>query len=312
MLNKTLAILLINKNSNYLRSLLGILQKYVLLLISTQKTTERCKAPVPLVMIKGTYVASLLFLFALAFFVLPLQAEEFRLKLHGEELKKIAAVEIELEFEPKNTFVIDEEFSMHSSFALKETGNGAELCPDNIIEGEDTILFKTVDQNNSVIRVFFAKKPSQDELLFHGSLTRINYSGEAKARIKSVSLIPDFAEMVDSSNISSEIELLKNTISLPFMGISKAELLGPSKRIFSENMFVTIGNIETYGFTLNKSIRKPRINGQEAKFLTDEIIAVNLTLEKQELLNMIDIVLELDVDGQTISKTVDTIKFLSY
>jgi hypothetical protein len=251
-------------------------------------------------------------LLILTLLALPLHAEEFRIKLHGEELKKIAALEIELEFEPKNAFVINESFSMHSSFALTENGNGAELCPKNIIEGEDSILFKTVDQNNSLIRVFFAKKPSQDELLFHGSLTRVNYSGEAKASIKSVSLIPDFAETVDNSKISSGIELLKNEFSLPFMGISKAELLGPNERIFSENMFVTIANIETYGFTLAKTIRKPRINGQEAKFLTDEIIAVNLTLKKEQPLDKLEILLELDVDGQTISKTVDTIKFLSY
>ena len=124
--------------------------------------------------------------------------------------------------------------------------------------------------------------------------------------------IPDFAETVDNSKISSGIELLKNEFSLPFMGISKAELLGPNERIFSENMFVTIANIETYGFTLAKTIRKPRINGQEAKFLTDEIIAVNLTLKKEQPLDKLEILLELDVDGQTISKTVDTIKFLSY
>lgn len=255
---------------------------------------------------------NLLILLVLVFFTVPLQAEEFRIKLQGDELKKIAAFEIELEFEPKKAFMIDEEFSMHSSFEIEATGNGAELCPGNIIEGDDILLFKTVDQNNSVIRVFFAKKPSQNELMFHGSLTRVNYSGEAKASIKSVSLIPDFAETVDNSKITSKLELLKNTFSLPFMGISKAELLGPHERIFSENMFVTIGNIETYGFTLNKSIRKPRINGQEAKFLTDEIIAVNLTLDKEQLLDKIEIVLKLDVDGQTISKTVDTIRFLSY
>ncbi|MDD9898792.1 MAG: hypothetical protein OXU45_07325, partial [Candidatus Melainabacteria bacterium] len=85
-----------------------------------------------------------------------------------------------------------------------------------------------------------------------------------------------------------------------------------TKRVFAENMFVSISNIETYGFTLAKSIRKPRINGQEAKFLTDEIIAVNLELDQETIGETVDIVLELDVDGKTISKTIDRISFVSY
>ena len=245
-------------------------------------------------------------------FALAASAENFSIKLQGEELKKISALEIELKFEPRKAFVIDEELSLHSSFELERTGNGEELCPDSIVQGEDQLLFKTVDQNNSLIRVFLAKPLTKDELVLHGSLSRINYSGKAQAEIKAVTLIPDFAQVVDESKVSTELELSPSGEVLPFMGISKAELLGPTKRVFAENMFVSISNIETYGFTLAKSIRKPRINGQEAKFLTDEIIAVNLELDQETIGETVDIVLELDVDGKTISKTIDRISFVSY
>lgn len=222
---------------------------------------------------------------------LAVSAENFSIKLKGEELKKISALEIELDLEPNKVFVIDEEL---------------------IIQNLDDLLFKTVDQNNSLIRVFLAKPLENDELLLEGSLSRVNYSGKVEAKIASVTLIPDFAQEVDSSKIQTKLTLSPSEEALPFMGISKAEILGPRERVFSENMFVSISNIETYGFTLAKSIRKPRINGQEAKFLTDEIIAVNLQLDPQTTGESLDIVLELDVDGKTISKTVDRISFVSY
>lgn len=247
----------------------------------------------------------------LVFFGMTVRAEDFSLKLGGDELRKIAAIEIELEFEPNKSFSIDEEFSIHNSFEIATVGNGAELCPNSIIEGEKLVLFKTVDQNNSVIRIFLAEALPESELLLHGSLTRVNYSGKPNVVIKSINFIPDFAQTVDSNKISSNLEIKKNSEFLPFMGISKADLLGPNRRVFSENMFVSISNIETYGFTLGKSIRKPRINGKQAKFLTDEIIAVNLSMADQDPSRDLEIVLELDVDGQTISKTVDRIKFVS-
>jgi hypothetical protein len=94
------------------------------------------------------------------------------------------------------------------------------------------------------------------------------------------------------------------------MGISKAEILGPDERIFAKSMFISISNIETYGFVCDKSIKHPRINGQEATFLNDKIIAANLKLDNLQFKKDLEIVLELDVDGQTISKKVGTIHFL--
>lgn len=243
--------------------------------------------------------------------LLPCYAEEYSIKLIGDELKNISAIEIEVEFDPIRSFILDDSFSIHSGFDFETLCKDVDPCPHNIIEGKDLILFKTVDQSNSLIRVFFAKALEKSELLLHGDLLRMNYSGEAKAKIKKINFIPDFGESIDSSKIVSKLEIFQSDDALPFMGISKVDLLGPRQRIFSDNMFIILGNIETYGFTLGKSIRKPRINGQTAKFFTDKIIAVNLSLENQNPNRDLEIVLELDVDGQTISKTAGKIKFVS-
>ncbi len=227
---------------------------------------------------------------------LPTKAEDLKIKLKGQALKKIAAFEIKLEYTPKDAFILEDNFKM----------SGTDL---QVLNDSD-LLFKTIDADNSLIRVFFSKPLKSEELFINASLKRSNYTGHASVKIASINFIPDFSQELDPSQITSSIELLGEEEPLPYMGITKAEILGPSERIFAKNMFISISNIETYGFTLNKSIKQPHINGQEAKFLNDKIIATNLRLDPLQQKSDLDITLELDVDGQTVIKKVGTIHFI--
>lgn len=240
-------------------------------------------------------------------------AEDFEIRLKGQELKKVSALEIKLGFEPKDAFKLEDGLTLHS--ILDSENSTVEEILASIItlrEGND-ILFKIVDSSENVLRIFLAKALPSDELMIYGTLKRANYTGQASAKITEISYISDFSKELDSKKISSVLDLIPDQeAALPFMGISKADILGPTERIFMDEMFVSIGNIETYGFALNKSIKAPRINGQEARFLNDDIIAANLKLDRSKLVNdELEIVLELDVDGQTISKNVGTIKFFN-
>ena len=234
--------------------------------------------------------------FCLLAFSFPAMAEELKIKLKGQDLKKIAAFEIKLEYTPNNAFILEDSFNMYSS-------NSQEL-------NDNDLLFKMIDTDNALIRVFFAKPLTSDELNINANLKRSNYTGQASVKIISTNFISDFSENIDPSQIKSSLELIENEEELPYMGISKAEILGPRERIFAKNMFISISNIETYGFVCDKSIKHPRINGQEAKFLNNKIIATNLKLDTIQFKNDLEIILELDVDGQTISKKVGTIHFI--
>ncbi len=242
-------------------------------------------------------IKSLFFgLFLILILRLPAFAEDLKIKLKGQGLKKIAAFEIKLEYEPKDAFILEDSFKMYAS-------DSQELS-------DADLLFKTVDIDNSLIRVFLSKPLKSEELLISASLNRSNYTGQASAKIASINFIPDFSQELDPNQISSSLELIVNEEPLPYMGISKAEILGPHERIFARNMFISISNIETYGFICNKSIKAPKINGQEAKFLNDKIIAANLKLDPLQQKSDLEINLELDVDGQTITKKVGTIRFI--
>ncbi len=245
--------------------------------------------------------SNLLLLLSILLCLLPAQAEDLKIKLKGAELKKIAAFEIKLDYEPKETFVLEDSFTIYAS-------SGADSSLKELAATD--FLFKTVDVDNSLIRVFLAKPLVDNEVLIKAKLKRSNYSGRATAKIAGINFISEFSQEVDASRINSSLELIENEEPLPYMGITKAEILGPHERIFAKDMFISISNVETYGFTFNKSIKHPRINGQEAKFINDKIIAVNLKLDPLLQRDKLDVTLELDVDGQTISKKVGTIEFI--
>lgn len=225
----------------------------------------------------------------------PAMAEDLKIKLKGPGLKKIAAFEIKLEYTPTNAFILEDSFTVNTA--------SGELS-------DSDFLFKMIDSDNALIRVFLSKPLVSEDLTINASLKRSNYTGQAFAKVLSTNFISDFSQEFDSTQIKSSIELVENEEALPYMGISKAEILGPSERIFARSMFISISNIETYGFVCDKSIKRPRINGQEAKFLNNKIIAANLKLDGLQFKNDLDVVLELDVDGQTITKKVGTIHFL--
>lgn len=240
-------------------------------------------------------------------------AEDFEIRLKGQELKKVSALQIKLGFDPKDSLRLEDGLTLHTILE-SEKATVEEILASVITlrEGAD-ILFKIVDSNESVLRIFLARPLQSDELMIYGTLKRSNYTGQASAKISEIKYISDFSKKLDPKKINSALDLIPDQEeALPYMGISKADILGPHERIFMDEMFVSISNIETYGFVCNKSIKAPRINGQEAKFLNDDIIAANLKLDRSKIPNdELEINLELDVDGQVIQKNVGMIKFIT-
>ena len=232
------------------------------------------------------YVAILICLSCLN---LKVRAESFNIKLQGEDLKNVSALEINLGFEPKDAFIIDREFNIGSS----ET------------------LFKTIDQDNSIIRVFFYKPPKVGLVNIVGTLNRANYIGSASASIKDIKYISAFAKEVNPLEISSEIKISSDKDVLPFMGITKAEILGPSERLYSSKMVIALTNIETYGFEFNKSIKKISINDSPAKFISNNIISATLDVSEIPFDNELELILKVEVDKNLIKKKVGVIKLIN-
>ncbi len=220
-------------------------------------------------------------------------AEDFVIKIDSPELPKIAAFEFNISFDPKGSFTIDD------SIEVVDKNNN-----------KVPVLFKFADVDNSLIRVFLSDGFNGNTLSVLGQFKRVNYRGEVSLAVASVNIIPNFGQEVDKTNIKSRIEINKDNNILPYMGISKATLLGPTERIFADKLFISIGKIETYGFKLGRRIVKAKINGQDAEIYDNVIIGSNLKLNPETNHNELDVILELEVDNQTISKKVGTIKLI--
>lgn len=218
------------------------------------------------------------------------KAEKYQIDLTGEDLHNIAAVEIGLSFDPPGSFVIDKYFEINR-------GN---------------FLFKTVDEKLSLIRIFFSRPldVTQTNLVIKGKLNRVNFTGDPKVNISSTKYIADFSLQVDPKKMQSELTVSKNDLLLPYMGITKAEILGPNARIFSNKMFIAVTNIETYGFEWNRSIKNAKINGVKAKFINDKILTAYVPLTEVPSDHELDVEIEIDVDKLVIKKNVGTIKII--
>lgn len=242
---------------------------------------------------------------ALLFPLLSLQptfAEKFTLEIknkNAKELRKVAAMEINLQFNPENSFLIAEDFEIY---------NGDEKL-------DKEILYKVVDQKNHKIRIFFDDKPestlsSSSVLNLRGDLERSNFGGVPDVKIASVNYVSRFSKFVDDKKIKLELNVLEEDDVLPFLGISKAEILGPLTRNFSDRVYISISKIETYGFSIDKKIAKVSINGQKAQIVNNEIIYAELDLSyRQEAPKDLDIELEIEVDNHLVSKKIGKIKF---
>lgn len=236
-------------------------------------------------------------LLLLAFFVslfLKANAEVFDIRIKSSrQLSNLAAVEIVFGFEP-NSFLVDKEFSVD--------------LPN--------VLFKTVDQTHSILRAFFNARPPgyqmPKEIHITGKLSRVNYNGDIKTYIKSVKYISDFSKQINVNDIETTIEVKSglDDESIPYVGISSARILGPSQRMSFNPLLIAIGEIETYGFTLNKSVDEVLINGQKARFVSDKIIAATVPIPAGLLDGLMPIELTVKVHDTEVHKNLGSIKLI--
>lgn len=236
-------------------------------------------------------------------FSLFIRAEDFKIFLEGSELKKLSAIEIQLEFPEYSDSIISDNFS----FEIKnKESNSLEVIPSK------NILYSVVDSSNKIIRLFVDNKLTTDQIIINGKYSHPNYSEPVIAKIKNINYISDFALSLDSSTIANRIDIdSQSFFSMPFIGISRADILNPIQCIVEDKLPVTIGNIETYGFDLNKKDLKIYINDQNAKLLNGKIVSTKLELSEKELqAETLDIILSFDLGNQKPSKKIGNIKII--
>lgn len=239
----------------------------------------------------------LLSLFLLSSLNLAL-AESYKVSLEGEKLKGLAALEIKLAIEPKDSFLLDEEVKIFCSNASNE-----ELK-------DEALLYKYVDPQNALVRLFFKETLETSNLYVEGELDRVNFSGPADIKIAEVNYISDFARDFNPEKIKEIIDINEDKDLLPFLGISKASLLGPKKIIYRPEIFVAISGIETYGFKFGANISKAKINGVVARVINDEIVSAKLNLPQEQAGKMLEIILDIEVDNKLVSKSVGSLKIV--
>lgn len=237
-------------------------------------------------------IASLIACCLICFFSLCTQvnAEIFSIQLSGSDLKNVAATEITLKSEPEASFKLQNKFR---------------------VAGAKT-LFTTADQENSKLRIFFSRG-EQKNIQIIGKIDRVNYSGEPNIKIEDISYISKIGKDLSLDNITHQLVIKKDDNVLPFMGIVKAEILGPPERIFQQKLLIAVANVESYGFEFNKSLRSVKINGVKAKFLNENTIAATLSFDETNLDNFeeeFEIELEIEVQDKIIKKKIGSIKLL--
>ncbi len=236
-------------------------------------------------------------LFLLAFFsllFLKANAEVFDISIKGsKQLSNLAAIEITFGFEP-NSFLVEKDFSVD--------------LPN--------VLFKTVDQTHSVLRAFFNARPAgfamPKEIHIKGKLSRVNYNGEIKSYIKSVKYISDFSKQINVNDIETTIVVNSGLEDepIPYIGISSAKILGPSQRMSFNPLLIAVGDIETYGFTLDKSVTEVLINGQKARFVSDKIIAATIPIPADLVDGVMAVELSVKVHNTEVKKNLGSIKLI--
>lgn len=215
-------------------------------------------------------------------------AKVFQVTMQGQNLRELAAVEIFLEFKPSDSLVL------------------RELC--QIDHGE--FLFKSIDEKNSSITVFFANPLDKETLTITGEIERVNYSGEPNLKIKQINYIPGFGLELDPKSIKANVKMVEDRDVLQYMGITKAEILGPKERVYKSKIPIVIGNVESYGFEFNRSVKNIWINDHKAFFISDQIIASNVELDELPYNNELEISLEVEVRQQKVKKTIGTVKLV--
>lgn len=225
-------------------------------------------------------------------------ADNFTVLLEGEDLKKLAVIDLKLNVSPKNSINFLEEFLIITVDPKTK---------EKKIWTSDMTLFKFFSPINTSFKIFFKELLNQDRVYIVGKYTRNNYSGAVDIIIKNKKFIADFNKTIAEDSIKALIIADTDDKVLPFHGISKARILGPKERIFAKKMRVSIGDIETYGFELSGKITEARINNSPAKIFDDKIISAFIDLDESQIDKDLDIELAIEVDNNFVTKKIDRI-----
>ena len=229
--------------------------------------------------------------------LLQAKADDFTVLLEGKDLKNSAVVDLNLKVEPKKSVKFNETFYV---ITIDPKTGKKEVW-------DDKVLFKLFSPINTSFKIFFNELLDQNRVYIVGSYERNNYSGDVDIRIEEKHFIPDFNKIVKESSIKAKIIAETKDDVLPYLGISKAKVLGPAERIYSPRMRISIGEIETYGFDLSGKIKDARINGKPAKIFDDKIISTQIDLEESIIDKNLDIEVSLEVDNNIVKKTIGSI-----
>ena len=224
----------------------------------------------------------------------PVCADNFTILLQGEDIKKTAVIDLKLKVEPKKSIQFNEEFYVIT----------IDPVTNEKILWKDKVLFKYFSPINTSIKIFFRDLLDQDKVYIVGKFERNNYSGPVDIIIKDKRFIPDFNKEIDYDSIKTSLIADTDDDVLPYLGISKATILGPKERIYSPRMRISIGDVETYGFKLSGKISEARINGSQAKIFDDKIISTFIKIDKSSVDKDLNIELEIEVDNNMIKKTI--------
>jgi hypothetical protein len=248
----------------------------------------------------------LIILFCLTFTISSLNAlwaDDFIIKITGPNLNNLSALSIKLTVDPKKYCELDKEININRHTFFKNVDPQASLI---------NVSFKTSTANllntKSVSAVI--KDSNSDTIEIKGKLKRLNYTGKLSAKVLTAELVADFGKELDTKLISTVISITKEDEILPFFGITKAKILGPNPRLYSKKMFISIGDIETYGFNLEKNITNMKINNQKADLINKKMIIANIALDEIPENSKLPIALSMMVAGKEVKKNIGVIDLI--
>jgi hypothetical protein len=252
---------------------------------------------------KITKSIKLFFLASIICFIAnPTLAESFTINLKGQEIEKLSTIEIKLAFDPYKETLLDEDIKIECNVLVPP-------CDQNALQKK--ILYQVADVDNALLRIFFSESPNFNELLIKGSYQHPNYADTVKASIISSAFISDFDKNVNLSKITATINLDTSLNSLPFAGISRADILGPKEKIFNKTIPINIGNLEVYGFSLEKPLSGIFINDQKARLIDGKIITANIIPSQEEIdEEELEVNLTIYLGSNKISKKIGTLKII--
>jgi len=230
-------------------------------------------------------------------------ADDFTIKISGANLERLSAISIKLGLERRKYCELDKEISINRPTFFKSVNSQGSLI--NISLRTSTANLLNTKNVSAVIR-----NSEADFIEIKGKLKRLNYTGKLAAKVLSTEYISDFGNDLDSKLINTTISINKEDELLPFFGITKAKILGPNPRIFSRNMLISIGDIETYGFNLEKNITDIKINNQKADLINKKIIIANLAFTEIPDNNKLPINLSMTVAGKEVKKNLGNIELI--